>query len=314
MEHTILIADDNEAIRVLIQQALMYLPCRMVTTSNGEGAVRAAETEKPDLILLDINMPGKDGLEVLKELRRNIHTQMIPVILLTGNNCLENKLAGFELGADDYLTKPFHTRELRVRVENLLRRTLSELSANPLTRLPGSPAIEEEVNRRIRQKEVFAFCYVDVDHFKAYNDIYGYARGDAVIQDLASLLTEGLNTLAHPGRFIGHIGGDDFVLVLPPAGLDELLVKFTVDFDQKVKTYYSEEHARQGCVAAQDRQGKESRFPLMSLSVAVVTNENRPMEHYAKVVDVAAEVKRYLKSRTEWKGSVYMKDRRKEDP
>ncbi|MBI4397361.1 MAG: response regulator [Elusimicrobia bacterium] len=310
----ILVADDEEVVQSFLKRVLNSPNCRVLCALNGAEALRLAEEEKPDLILLDVGMPGKNGHDVLKGLRRNIHTQTIPVILVTGRGELKDKVAGFELGADDYITKPFEIQELTVRVESLMRRSKRDLTANPLTRLPGSPAIEEEVNNRIRRGVPFAFHYIDIDHFKAFNDLYGYAKGDLVIQELATLLMDVAGAMKTPDHFVGHVGGDDFVLIAEPATVDAMAKEISTQFDLKAPAYYSPEDRARGFILTNDRLGRTHQFPLMSLSIAVVTNEKRLLNHYAKVVDIAFEIKRFLKGRSEQGKSVYLKDRRSDAP
>lgn len=310
----ILVADDEAVVQSVLKRSLGFPPYRLTSALDGAEAVALAEAEKPDLILLDINMPVKDGREVLRELRRNIHTRMIPVILLTGQGGVEDKVAGFELGADDYITKPFEIPELIARVEGILGRHRRYLSAHPMTRLPGAPSIEEEVNRRLAAQEPLAFLYADIDHFKAFNDFYGYAMGDLVIQETASMLLAVLTSVGYPEDFLGHIGGDDFVLLTRPSACEAVARESAARFDERAPSYYNAEHRARGYVPAKDRQGQERRFPFMSLSIAVVTNERRRLPHYGRVVDIAAEIKRYLKGRPDRRGSLFLKDRRSDRP
>lgn len=188
MKQKILVADDEPSVQKLLARALSAEPYELVSVSNGRDALDLASSENPGVIVLDINMPGKNGIDVLKELRRNISTRMIPVILLTARASVSDEVSGLNMGADDYITKPFDLAELRARIAGILRRNQLALSANPLTHLPGSPMIEEEVNRHIQEKIPFAFFYVDISHFKSYNDAYGFARGDQVIRRTAEIL------------------------------------------------------------------------------------------------------------------------------
>lgn len=309
----ILIADDEAVVQKLLLRILAAGDYQVLSVGSGAETVRMAELEGPDLILLDVNMPDKSGLEVLRELRRDMRTQAIPVILVTGNGRLSDRIGGLDLGADDYVTKPFEPEELKARVGSVLRRSHRELSANPLTHLPGSPVIEEEVHRRIQAGEPFAFLYADIDSFKAYNDAYGYSKGDQVIHDAAGILLDSLQAEGGNGDFLGHVGGDDFVLVCAPERARRLAEHVTGLFDRSVPGYYSPEDRARGFLERPDRLGRLCRFPLMTLSVGAVTTERRRLTHYARVVELASEMKRYVKSRAEKRSSSFAFDRRNDD-
>jgi diguanylate cyclase (GGDEF)-like protein len=250
-------------------------------------------------------MPGVSGREALAAIRRKAAMNRVPVIIVSGLNSTEEKSAEFGLGADDYVTKPFDPAELLARVENAVRRTRRNINSNPLTGLPGAPAIEEEASRRISSGVTFAFAYIDIDNFKAYNDRYGYFNGDNVIKTAAALLEE-----ISGGEFIGHVGGDDFVLVTTPGMSVRIAEELARRFDALAPGFYNFEDRERGSIVTRDRQGKERRFPLVSLSIAVVTNERREVRHYARLADLSAEIKRYLKGLPDRKGSVWLKDRR----
>ncbi|MFA6318292.1 MAG: response regulator [Elusimicrobiota bacterium] len=308
-DRTILLADDDEALRGIMRKALRD-SYRILDAPNGAEALRMAQKYLPDLILLDVNMPEMSGEEVAKEVRANPRTRMIPIIMLTVNAEIANKLQGFESGADDYVIKPFDVHELRARIEAVLRRNQEALSASPLTMLPGGAMIERETNGRIQNSETFAFIYIDVDHFKAFNDAYGYAEGDRVIRYAAQIVSKAVSSLGGPRDFVGHIGGDDFVVITTPAKAEKIAQRVAEHFDQKVPLFYGPEDRLRGYVAAKDRQGREERFPIMSLSIAIATNEKRTLDRYAKVSETVAEIKRFLKSRAMGRGSSWLLDRR----
>lgn len=310
MKRKLLVVDDDEGIQKIIKRTLASGPYEIFCANDGVEAIRMAFDLKPDLVLMDVDMPRMDGRRALRELRATPQTSMIPIILLTSHGDLSEKVSGLEVGADDYITKPFEVLELTARVEGILRRNSRALWANPLTLLPGGPTIEEEVNRRIREKHHFAFLYLDIDNFKAFNDAYGYANGDKIIKDVANLLLETARSVGQGKAFVGHVGGDDFVMVVEPGYAEAMAKQIAECFDQKIPLYYTPEDRDRGFIVAKNRQGQEQRFPVMTLTIAIVTNDNRNLEHYAKAVDIAAEIKRHLKTRNDRKGSAYLKDRR----
>jgi diguanylate cyclase (GGDEF)-like protein len=296
MNQKILVADDEVMIHKLIARALTTASCEVVTASDGVQALALIEKARPDLVVLDINMPGKSGWEVLRELKSQAVTSSLPVIMLTGYDDSNSEVAGLELGADDYITKPFQLDELRARVMGVLRRNRVDLTANPLTHLPGSPGIEAEVNRRIAAQSPFAFLYADIDNFKPYNDHYGFARGDEVIRAAALMLADSLRSSEAKEGFLGHVGGDDFVMMTEPALAAHAAQHVVSAFDRKAVTFYDATDMSRGYIETADRQGRSQRFPILTLSIGVVSTINRALDHYAKVVALAAEMKTYCKS------------------
>jgi diguanylate cyclase (GGDEF)-like protein len=233
--------------------------------------------------------------------------------MLTDRGDLASEVEGLEMGADDYITKPFEQEDLRARVMSVLRRNLTDLSANPLTRLPGSPAIEAEVERRIKARSPFAFLYADIDHFKPYNDTYGFARGDQAIRATGEVLMESLRAAEAKEAFLGHVGGDDFVMMTEPDSAPHAAQRAVSLFDQKAVTFYDAEDLSRGYIEAVDRQSVRRTFPLLTLSIGVVTTEHRRLFHYGRVVSLASGMKAYCKSLPAEKLSRFAFDRR-QDP
>lgn len=301
----LLIADDDAAFQALVTRLFTGEGWEVAAVADGAAALAETRHAMPDAIILDLNMPGVGGREALAAIRRRAALNRVPVIIVSGLDSVEEKTADLDLGADDYVTKPFDPAELLTRVENAVKRTRRNINSNPLTGLPGAPAIEEEASRRIAAGVTFAFAYIDMDNFKAYNDRYGYFNGDNVIKTAAALLEE----LAC-GEFVGHIGGDDFVLVTTPGMAVRAAEELARRFDALAPGFYSVEDRERGSIITRDRQGDERSFPLVSLSIAVVTNERRDIRHYARLADLSAEIKRYLKGLPGRNGSTWLKDRR----
>jgi diguanylate cyclase (GGDEF)-like protein len=299
-------------MRKLVARIFQQNMWTVFETDNGLDALNFINSNKLNLVILDVCMPEINGMEVLKKIRNNAKTSLMPVIMLTGDDTIDAKKSGFDSGADEYITKPFEIQELIMRTERLLERNSKVLAANPLTQLPGSPAIKEEINSKIKDFAPFAFLYIDIDNFKAYNDSYGYINGDRVIKKLAEILLDVQSKYFNKEIFAGHVGGDDFVIISNPDVSEKMASEITLEFDRIVPDFYKEEDKLKGCIQDSDRNGNTTSFSFMSLSIAIVTNEKRNLNHYAKIIDVAFEIKRYLKSLKDRTGSIYMQDRRKD--
>jgi diguanylate cyclase (GGDEF)-like protein len=280
----------------------------VTTAANGNEALRVLDAMQPDLVVLDVMMPLMDGYEVARRIRRHPSNTNVPIIMLTAKSEVEDKLAGFDAGADDYMTKPFGPQELLARVKAKIRRVEVSSSLSPLTRLPGNLAIEAELRRRIDEAEAFAVLYLDLDNFKAFNDVYGFAHGDEAIQLIASTAVDVVHRRGTAQDFVGHIGGDDFIVVTLPDRAEEIAREIIDTFDRDIRKLYTAQDLRQGYIETRDRRGTLNRFPIMSLSIAIVSSDQRPLENYARIGEAAAELKRYAKSIG---GSVYVKDKRR---
>ena len=310
MGEKILVVDDDPDIRDVLRITLEAEGYDVVEVGNGGDVLPAVKKHSPQLILLDFVMPGMSGPEVSHVLKKDILLRHIPIIMLTGKGELNDKVQGINAGVDDYLVKPFEPKELIARVRMVIRRTKSALDANPITKLPGNISIANEVTSRIEQKIPFAVCYVDLDRFKALNDKYGFSKGDEVISRTAKILIQAVESAGNPDDFIGHEGGDDFVVVTTPQKADALCQAIISSFDQIASSFYNEEDRKAGYIMGRDRQGSVMQIPLITVSIGVVTTENRRIIHVAEVGEIGAELKKYAKS---LQGSNYVKERRQED-
>ena len=235
----ILIIDDSDFFAKYVKDILEPADYIVIHANKGEEGLRMVRAEKPDLVLLDIIMPDIDGYEICRILRDAESNNLMPIIMLTSQDNQEDKLMGLELGADDYITKPFNNRELLSRVKNTLRRIERNRGASPLTGLPGNLEIQAEINSHIEKNVSFAIIYADLDNFKAYNDVYGFAKGDIAIKMTADILTDAVRDFGNPEDFIGHIGGDDFVIVTKPENAEAICDDVILLFDIRIKELYN---------------------------------------------------------------------------
>jgi diguanylate cyclase (GGDEF)-like protein len=258
-------------------------------------------------VITDVMMPHVDGFELLRQLRQDPRTAPISVIILTARGLSADKLEGFAIGADDYIVKPFDTPELLARVRGVLRRAREMKDESPLTGLPGNVRVQEEIEARVASGAAFALLYADLDHFKAFNDHYGFARGDHVIQETARLLDDIVQQLAPEGGFVGHLGGDDFAVVVVPEFAAKVAEEIVMRFDDRVPSYYSAEDRERGWIEVTNRRGELQRFDPIAISVGIASTQRRAFAHFAEVVSVATEMKNYSKGTP---GSSWAIDRR----
>jgi diguanylate cyclase (GGDEF)-like protein len=304
----ILVVDDDPDIRDILKLTLSEENYEVIEAEDGEEAIKAIQVKSPDLVLLDYRIPKVDGREVCRQIKNDILLSHLPIIMVTGSGDVNDKVGGIDSGADDYVVKPFEPKELLARIRMILRRTKRDLEANPLTRLPGNVSIINELQNRLPDKSLFAVCYIDLDKFKAYNDKYGFEHGDEVIRETARILIRTVREIGNPDDFIGHIGGDDFVIVTTPAVVDNLCKKIIADFETTSPSFYNETDRKVGYILARDRKGIEQKIPLLSVSIGVVTNEFKKIEHVAQIGEIGAELKALAKS---LERSNYIKDKRK---
>ena len=306
----VLVVDDDEEVSELTKFSLVNEGYEVTQAFDGLKGLQTARDLKPDLIVLDIDMPKMNGLELCREIRADKFLRLVPVIMLTGSRTHpKDKVAGIEIGADDYVLKPFVPEELCVRIKRLITRTQEQISVNPLTGLPGSHTLKTEVTKRIEKKEKTAICYFDLDNFKAYNDSYGYRKGDEVIKFAANLINNSSSECGEDGDCLVHIGGDDFALVTGPDKIECICESVIKGFSSEISSFYNEQDRKNGAISTMNRRGETQSYPLMTISIAVVTNEIREFEHFAHMTDVLNEIKKYAKS---IQGNVWIKDRRKD--
>ena len=240
MSQKILAVDDEPDILRLTQFLLESWGYEVSTASSGKEAVEQAQVIEPDLILMDVNMEEMNGFEACEKIKGDFATSFIPVIMLTSQDQVQNKVHGLGKGADDYVIKTVDPLELQARIEMVIRRTQEQSGANPLTRLPGNLALEREIKKRLDTGDVFSVCYCDLDNFKAYNDKYGYEAGDKVIFHTAQILMNTVRELSDSDDFVGHIGGDDFVVVTTPERDTTIVKAIAKQFDETIVKFYDD--------------------------------------------------------------------------
>jgi PleD family two-component response regulator len=291
----LLFADDNEDMRQMVRALLQPSGHEVGLAPDGPSALESIAQREPDLLLLDVDMPRMSGFEVCRLVKNNPFTSRIPVLMLTAEGDIDSKVEGFEAGADDYLAKPFDPRELRARVTALLRLVRREADRNPTSGLPGGGAIEENIAARVNRDEPFAVCYLDLDNFKAFADTFGFAVADQVIKEMGGALREAVDAAGNGKDFVGHIGGDDFLVVTTEAHGEAIAKESARRFREVVRRIIGDEALALGTFSGVDRNGALRRFPLARVSAAVLAVQPEAFVSMNHLGLLAAEVKRKAK-------------------
>ena len=261
----------------------------------------------PCILFVDAHQPGADGTELVRRLKNDAFTAIVPVAMLSESHDPERVQNWFNAGTDEVITGLFSPAEQRARLDAMLVRTHRDLDVHPSTRLPGTREFHLELGRRIARREKFAVCYADLDHFKEFNDRYSYYDGDRVIYLVSRLLHDVVKGMSGPRGFVGHIGGDDFIFIIPSTDISPVCTEILSVFDTLMPLQYNDQDRRAGYFFGKDRRGQLHRVPLMTLSIGIVTNRNRRFAHPAQVSELATEMKSYAKTLP---GSVFVVDRR----
>jgi PleD family two-component response regulator len=258
---------------------------------RGNEALEKTRQGLPHLIVLDILLPDINGYEVCRQLRTSTRTRHIPVIFLTQKDERSDRLQGLELGADDYITKPFDIEELKLRVQNAIARAERESLTDPRSGLPSGRLIEEQL-RRIMREDNWAYMDLRVNHYQPFKDVYGFVAGDDVLRFTAMLLGEVLDQYGAPNDFIGHPGGDNFVLITAYEKAASIRQAIKTRFAEEVLTHYNFVDREQGYLLATQDDGEQERFPLMSLSIGIVSPVTHQFADIREITELAAEERR----------------------
>ncbi len=305
---SVLVVDDDPDIARYVELNLSLEGFTVHVAHDGEEAMRRAVELRPDVVLLDVMMPGLDGYEVCRRLRSNGRTNHCAILMLTAKSLSADTVLGLTAGADDYIAKPFDPPELVARVRAALRRVRQLRDLSPLTGLPGNSEIVRQLERCVDEGREFALVHADLDRFKAYNDRYGFLRGDTAIRATADLLAEVL--ARHPGSvsFLGHIGGDDFMLLVDPDKVEALCAEVVASFDAMAPGLYDPDDQASGSIEVRSRRNELERVGIMTISLGVATSAHRRLSSAAEASAIATEMKAAAKQAG---GSAYRIDQRR---
>jgi PleD family two-component response regulator len=258
---------------------------------RGKDALEKTKQVLPHLIVLDIMLPDIDGYEVCRNLRTNMRTSHIPVIFLTQKDERSDKLQGLELGADDYITKPFDIEELKLRVQGAIKRAERESLTDPRSGRPAGRLIEDHLRRIIREKG-WALLDARVNNFEPFKDVYGFVAGDDVLRFTSMMIGEIVDELGTTSDFIGHAGGDNFIIITTEEKAEAIKNRLKERFDTEVQTHYNFIDRQQGFVQAPTADGTTVKVPFMTMSVGVVSPSAHSFADIREITELAAEARR----------------------
>lgn len=233
----ILIVEDDLDVAEMLNAYFRVQGYEVFTVNWGEDGVRAAQTVLPDLIILDIRLPDIDGYEVARRVRSDRRTNEIPIIFLTEKRERIDRLQGFEVGADDYITKPFDVQELRLRVRNALKRVSQGSLTNPVSGLPEGPLVEERLSDVIH-KSGWGLLHICIHHLDTFREAYGFVASDDVLRAISLMVHNTMKENGSTDDFLGHISPTDFVVVISPASLPTFQERIRSRLEQSLDYFY----------------------------------------------------------------------------
>lgn len=287
----LLVVEDDGDIANMLKIYFSGLGYDVDVAPRGSVALEKTRQVLPHLIILDIMLPDIDGYEVCRVLRTSTRTSHIPVIFLTQKDERSDKLQGLELGADDYITKPFDIEELKLRVQGAIRRSERESLTDPRSGLPAGRLIEDQLRHIIRERG-WALLDVRINGFDAFSDVYGFVAADDVLRFTAMLMGEVLDELGTDQDFLGHAGGDNFIIITTEAASQAVYKRLKERFNEEVKSHYNFIDREQGYIVVPGDNGENERVPLMTLSIGMVSPSEYDFADIREITELAAEARR----------------------
>jgi PleD family two-component response regulator len=287
----LLIVEDDNDISNMLHIYFAGQGFEVDVAPRGSVALEKSRHNLPHLIILDIMLPDIDGFEVCRILRTNTRTSHVPIIFLTQKDERSDKLAGLELGADDYITKPFDIEELKLRVQRAITRAEQQSLTDPRSGLPAGRLIEEQLRKIIRQQN-WAYMDIRVNHYDPFKEAYGFVAGDDVLRFTAMLIGEVLDELGTSNDFIGHAGGDNFIVITAEEIAPAIREKLKSRFADEVLSHYTFIDREQGFIRTVNKDGKPEEAPLMKLAIGIVSPTEYQFADIREITEMAAEARR----------------------
>ncbi|BCS86926.1 GGDEF domain-containing response regulator [Pseudodesulfovibrio sediminis] len=298
----------DKSLAEMLQKMWSPEVLEFIVFDKGGKAIEHMFNEPPDLLVVDNRLTDISGREVANLVKSENVYRQLPVVMCVDPVDVETPWNWNKVEVDDFLVRPFNPSEVRDRINLTLCRAMRALDANPLSKLPGNTSIIQKIQQLIDGGDDFALAYCDLDYFKSYNDKYGFSRGDEILMMSARLIVNTIRSYQGVQSFVGHVGGDDFVFILPPDLVEDACQRIIKAFDDIVPHFYDPVDRKAGNITSIDREGNTKVFPLMAISLAVVVNTNKRITHYGEVSSIAMGLKKKAKEDPK---SSYVIDQRK---
>lgn len=307
MVQEIYIIDDDDS-SLLVFRELFKKDTEFKFISIKSEEIDKALKNIPSIIIINEDAIQVNVLDLCKKIRNDDDNSITPVIVVSSNKDQNHRIKILEESIEYYIKKPVNEKYLYYTIKNLNRLLTINRRISPLTGLPGNVQIHAELKKRLSNQEEFSVLYLDLDNFKAYNDVYGFLKGDQIIKYTADTIVTCVHSMVEEGAFVGHIGGDDFVAIVPSIHCEELCQNIIANFDYKVKGFFTKEDQAKGYIEVENRKGIIEQFPLTSISIGVVVADVGRFYNMLEIGEVGAQVKHAAKSVM---GSSYVIDERK---
>jgi len=288
----ILVVEDDADISKMLKIYFDSQGYEVLVAMRGNDALEICRTKLPNVVVLDIQLPDIDGYEICRILRSNTRTSYVPIIFLTQKDERSDKIAGLELGADDYITKPFDIEELKLRVEGAIRRSLREALTHPVTNLPAGKLIEEQLKKVKDATEPWTFLYFGIRHIQAFKEIAGPIQVNEVLMFLADIMREVVEESGTLNDFIGQASDNDFIIITSPDKASAICQTVTERFDSESEVFYPFPVREKGKVVYDDVDGTTHESEFMKLAVGVVSSTDGPFADIVQITEDAAENRR----------------------
>ncbi len=307
MVQEIYIIDDEKSLVQILKEQFKNekeYSFKAVKTDDIEIALKSI----PSLIIINEDSININILDLCNRIREDDDNSITPIVVLGDNKDKKHRIDILKLYVEYYIVKPVDNDYLYYTIKNIVRLMYTNRRVSPLTGLPGNVQIQTEMKKRLLKKEHFAILYFDLDNFKAYNDLYGFTKGDEIIKFTARVISRNIHNSDTENSFVGHIGGDDFVAIVNNADYEQICKKVIQEFDEKVLQYFSKEDVQKGYLEVANRRGIMEQFPLITISIGVVDVEVGRFRNVLEIGEVGAQVKHIAKTTV---GSSYIINRRK---
>ena len=303
-------------IYIIEDSGYIYNKLKNIFKEEKDYLLRKIETEQledaikniPDLIIINEDGIQEDIINICQKVRRHNDNSITPIIVISSDIRKEHRIDILKNSVEYFIKAPMDEQYIYYTVKNIIRLMQTNRTVSPLTGLPGNVQIQVEIKKRILRKNEFAVLYLDLDNFKEYNDIYGFSKGDEVIKYTAKTILKIIHKYELEDTFVGHIGGDDFIALIPKADYDKISQDILANFDEGIKKYFTEDDIEKGYLEVANRRGIIEQFPLTSLSIGVVAVEPGEYKNSLEIGEVGAQVKHLAKTQV---GSAYAVNRRK---